>query len=497
MYESEHASNKKRGRSCLFYGLLLIVGMPLLLIALFVLIVLGRERSARRELNVRLDRIKAQGLPVDNASMQTYFNKLTSDEYTEAWLEAIAEATSDEFNDSCEGVPRFDASIDGEIPASKAEASHRLEGDAGDSDEPWPEEGATRRFLARWNGLGNRVQRLALAQLADGAKPVRFPLEFDSINTLLTNTQHMRQLARLLYARGMVAVFDRESTNARQNIAALIGCSKVLEGEPILVSQLVSIALDGMAMDVLKSALEYDVLESDDLAILLELVLERKDISKGWELAMNGERAMMLPIFDNPTMVTPQSTPAIPFRSRDALNYLDVSDSVLAVATEDLDEFRTELAKIEANLQLLVSGGWIQRMDSIVTGMLAPAIAPAGDAYVRNAMQHRIAVLGIGIRLFEEREGSFPDSLQILEEHRFGDYVIEETQLMPPGKKPFGYLVDSEGALLWGFDLQHEQSTPDQPPVAELGEPYFEQKKYWKWRLQTVADATSETPTDQ
>ena len=103
MYDSKHAPTK-RGRSCLFYGMILAVGMPLLLIALFVLVFLGRERSARRELKERVSRIEAQGLPVDNATMQTYFSKLTSDENTEAWLEIIAEATSDEFNSSFKGM---------------------------------------------------------------------------------------------------------------------------------------------------------------------------------------------------------------------------------------------------------------------------------------------------------------------------------------------------------------------------------------------------------
>lgn len=467
MYDTKKTKvNGKRGpRGCLIYGIILFLGLPFLLLAIGALIFFGRERSARSELNARIDEIRRQGLPVDNRSMQDYHERLTTDEHTEEWIAILDELTGEEFSESCKGVPIFDGQIEEQIPSP---------------GEEWAAERTTRRFMAKWFRVHDRISRLSRDQLKEGAKPIRFPIKFESVATLLPHTQNMRQAARLLLLRTQLAIHDRDSSSVRRGIEALIGNAELLRGEPILVSQLVSLAIDGMAMNTLQSAIRHNVLEQDDLERLLDLMRGRFDLTDAWQVSMQGERAMMLPIFDDPGSVSGESIPNIPGRSRDALYYMDYIDGALAAPTEDFDKFMAALNEQEEFLQQLSVGSVFQRLDSVLTNMMAPATAAGGSAFVRQATQHRIAAMAIGIRLYEMKHGRFPSSLEDLAE-----FQLDPAIHAPPGGKPFGYVVDAESgqATVWGFNLREVSSTPEEIPVVEEGEPYADYNRIWIWEF--------------
>lgn len=455
---------KNSTRGCLIYGMLVFVGLPLLLLVVGALFLVGRERSARRQLDERIADIRDRGLPVDNMTLDDYYKSLTSAQDTQAWLAILKEITSDSFDQSVDGVPIFDGAVTSPMPGPL---------------QAWPEEEATRKFLLRWQSLHDRCAALSRKQLQEGTLPVRFPLQFDSINTLLPNTQNMRQAGRLLKLKGQVAVYDGQSTTTRRSIEALLGCSRTLGGEPFLVSQLVSIAIDGMALDLLKSAVEHDVLTEKDLQTLLPYVLARIHIGPEWRQSMVGERASLLPIFDNPSMAGDTGPPNLLGRSRDALYYLDHINAVISIPENDFDTFLAGLESQEAELAALFeSGGLLQRLDTVLTGMLAPATSSAGSSFVRQASQHRLAALCIAVRLHEKRHGTLPSSLDQLSE-----LPLDPDQMLPPGKKPFGYRIDEIGAIVWGFDSNLEASTPEEPPSTTPDAPNAEQNRVWIWRI--------------
>jgi hypothetical protein len=97
----------------------------------------------------------------------------------------------------------------------------------------------------------------------------------------------------------------------------------------------------------------------------------------------------------------------------------------------------------------------------VLTGMTVPATQATGQAVVRIAAQHRIAVIAIATRLFQHKHGRWPNELSELNE--FG---IATEQLIPPGDKPFGFSVASDTvAILWGAALYRRvESTPDAVP---------------------------------
>ncbi len=373
---------------------------------------------------------------------------------------------SPEFRDTVEGVPIFDGKLEADFPSPRQE---------------WPAEAAARAFLDRWRDTHDKTMRLSM-----DARPVRFPIEWDSVNTLLPQTQQMRSAARLLALRGRLALYEEDAAATRRCIDALLGCAAALEQEPVLVSQLVSIAIDGMAIDILKIATERNLLRPQDLEYLINKVLRGTQIGSQWKVAIEGERAMMLPIFSDPQIAQASLGPGsavtlLPFRSRDANHYLDLLDQALAVETEDISRFQIELTALEEKMQEQFSSrNIIGQLDSAITGMLVPAMGAAGGAFTRKTMMHRIAVLAMAVRLHTFQHDCLPASLDDLNIEG-----VEPSQLMPTGNKPFGYLTNDGTATLWGFDSSiGDRTVPTEPPLIDLNEPYAERKQQWIWILE-------------
>jgi hypothetical protein len=296
----------------------------------------------------------------------------------------------------------------------------------------------------------------------------------------------MRSAARLLMLNGRVAIYDRNSAKTRLNIEALIGCSRTISGEPILVSQLVHIAIESMGIEVLRSALEHDVLNERDLMVLLPQILDGINIKPQWKIAIQGERAMMLPVFQHPERAADsEGLRWLPGRSADTLHYLDFIEDVLAVPDNDFDEFRVGLDKVEQDLKKTFDGNLLQRFDSIMTAMMTPAVSAVGNAFIRNAVQHRMAALSIGIRLYEKRNGKMPTKLDDLKSLELGELTLDPAALLPPGDKPFGYRVEDNQVLIWGFDVNQVSSTPSEPPPTADGIPNAETNRLWIWTLKT------------
>ncbi len=499
---------RRSSYGCLFYGVAIFVALPIFVCLVAFLLIAGRERSAKQKLNAQLEKLVAQGLPIDDATLLTFTNSLTSPEDTKEWISVLALLTSDDFAKTTRGVPMFDteAAEPLEVPAPDTPALVKPDLDKPDLDKPdldkpdldkpdlgqtdletptvlWAQEQATREFLAKWSELRGRVTRLSLKQLQPGAKPVRFLTEFKSINTLLPQTQNMRSAARMLMLNGQVAVYDRNSATARLSIESLFGCSRTVSGEPILVSQLVCSSIESMGVSLLRSALEHDVLSEKDLLLLLPRVLDGIHVRGQWKLAMQGERAMMLPVFADPELVGDVGIKRLTGTSPDALYYLDVLEKVLAVPDKDFDEFLAGLDQVEFGLRRKMGGNLIERYDSIVTNLTMPAVKAAGSAYVRDAVQRRLAAICIGVRLYEKRLGKAPSSLDELKKLELGTSSLDPDVLRPPGGKRFGYKVEESKVLVWGFDFNNVSSTPDVPPEVggDLMQPM--DQMHWLWTL--------------
>lgn len=458
-------------KSWAFYGCGILLLVPILLLLMGFLAYFLRESSARRELEEKLAKIQERNLPVDSKSLTDYYGSLTDDEQTGAWIELIGDVTSDAFNKSTEGVPIFDGSLD--------EEETRLV-------KPWMFADVTREFLDQHDELIQRAERMSLEQLNPEARPINLNIKFDSFNTLLPNTQNMRQVARLLSLEATMEIHDGDSSGARRAISALYGNSDTIAGEPFIVSQLVSLAIEGIAIDRLKLALELDVLNERDLQRLLKIVLQRTNISQGWQLGLHGERAAALAAFEDPGAY---GLGAAISPARDSLAYLDLVEKALEVNTDDFDVMINGLELLDLEVQNLSNAGLLSMLESRVTMLLTPAMSNYGHAFVRLPTRNRLIALAIGLRLFEKKNGEFPADLEELKTE-FPE--LDPALLKPRGKKPFGYGLEEDNELviaqLWGFDPSQQKVTPASPPDLELE---------GMWTLRLPESGTETSPPEQ
>lgn len=453
---TDHEPNPKNSRGCMLYGCLLIVGLPLLLIALIVLMIVGRESSGKRQLQDKIAALKAAGLPYDNDSLDQYYQQQTTPQHTQRWLTALKTLSSPELQQSALGVPQFDGKVQQDVPRP---------GQAWDE----PTETATRKFLEQWRDLHQEIHALSLQ-----AEPVRFPINFAGVDTALNHVQEMRQAARLLALKGRVALRDNNSPEVEQAIEGMLGMSHVLKQDAFIVSQLVVIAIDGISLNLLQDGLRSDVLQPAELHKLLPSILAQIEIGDSWRTGMIGERAYALTAFNNTAQVVGAT---IPGRSRDALLYLEFAQRAIELPTNNLDEFRAEAQKLEEDLNQRISGSLLGQFDAIMTQTLRPAYRAAADANVRRAIQHRLAAVAIGLRLYQQQHGRFPSSLAELSQLELG---LE--QLGPGVGKSFGYRIDSSGmSQVWSHNLREPgDAIPLQPYDTSNPE---SNDAMWVWEL--------------
>ena len=453
-------SEKASKRSCLFLSIMIFVVLPFSLILLLLLLWFGRESSGKRRLAARKANIVKQGLPIDDATLDQYYRDRTDPKDAAVWKGVLATMASEDFKASLKGV-----AILGETSEQPIVPDHE-----------WKEEADSIAFLEKWKTLHAEAVQLSL-----NAKPVQFPTVFDTFNTMLTEVQELRQVARLLELQGRVGLRARNSAIVRENIDALLGLSKVPSGYPILVSQLVSIAMDGIAMGLLKDALEHDVLSEVDLRILLPKVLLEVNVGEEWKMTIAGERAMALPVFTDPARARAAGIAPIPGRSRDALLYLDLSDEVMDVSSENLKEFKAKLLNMEEKVKGISNANLLSKFDSIMTMQTLPAMGACGEAFIRRALQHRIAALAIGIRLYEDRNASLPTTLEALTE-----IPLDIKKLTPTSNSSFGYRKDGDRATLWGGSFRDSLTIAAEPhrPATE-GEDNLAKsnRALWLWEL--------------
>lgn len=436
--------------------LIVFVGIPFGFILLALLMIVGRDSAAKGRVRDQIAALKSAGKPVDDATLQTFYEENTSDENVDRWLELIALINNRSFYVDGKDLGPWSADFQG-IP----------------SEGEWPKETESREFRAKNSRTIDELKFLAMQR-----KRVRFPIKFQSFNTQILSIESGRSLQRLLSFETKIAIRDRDSQKTREGLSALLGLSIVVQGSPGIVSDLVAIAINGIATGELQSAMENDVLSENDLKQLLSEIQARRSLDREWKQAIASERATGLTIFTDPKMGKAIGVTAVPALSSDALSYLQAMAEFEEISTEDLNLFlaETEVAsvKLEEKFRSII------RLDNILTAQVFPAMRQFAFAVVGQEMRLRIAELAIGIRLYKIKHGSFPPDLSAL-----ADIGIDPSKLVPIGSKPFGYRVENARAILWGSLLRHGMETPDQPPdlPSDKNNAVGENHNEWKWEL--------------
>ena len=450
------------GCIAMFFG----VPIGVLILATLVLRITWtvRESLGRSAMQKRLTEMEANGIPIDDASVDAEYLSKTSSTNSQRWITLLDTLEGPEFNRQATGVYFFDPALD--------DVTVDAEGD-------WPYDPAARAFVA-----AHRSEIDEIIELSRFREPVTFPIQFESWNTLLPYTQRMRTASRLMWLDGLMAIRDRDSKRIERAIEAILGNAEVCSEEPFFISRLVCVAQTLMAVSLAKLAIENQRLELDELNALLPQLLEASKVDNAWQSTIRGERAISITSFKFPAeAMQSKSTTTIPARGHDCIAYLDLMAKAEQIETTDIDSLRNAGKQMEEELNALMrNGSWLTKADTIMTSILAPAFEANADALVRKLMYCRLAAIATRIEIFRRTEGRLPTDLKEL--------GLPLDELMPPGGRPFGYRIGPEAnAALWGFSLITGPNvtpltcTPADPPSTEGAPNIVEDNASVTWKF--------------
>jgi len=144
-----------------------------------------------------------------------------------------------------------------------------------------------------------QVEALRLASL----RPYAYiPIPYDqgineAATTLLPYLSATKRCAQILQLRAIAELADGHSSNALQDVELLLRVNDSLRNSPLLISQLVQIAIVGYEIQpVWEGLAEHQW--SDQQLVDLDASLAREDFLADYELAMRGERACAISTFE-------------------------------------------------------------------------------------------------------------------------------------------------------------------------------------------------------
>ncbi|MFG0267529.1 MAG: hypothetical protein ACF8AM_20615, partial [Rhodopirellula sp. JB055] len=362
--------------------------LPLSLIFLVLAWWFARQNAAAQELADRKDDLLASGLPIDAESLLDYRRERIDSSRSQEWQRILDEIESDAFQESSEDVPIIGL-------AFEEEPEEYVYG------QPYSNHLVARNYLSEWSGL---LQRIHL--ITEGSRGVWTPMNPDD---LFPRIGPPRDVSRLLHLELEDALRRNDFLHAGHCVLALIGNARGLEEEPMAVSQLVSVAMLEVALDAIKTAVQINCFDDEQWRAVLEQLEGLEEIEPRYQRFLIGERAWVLPLFEDPELLEELGGDAIEYQlpgghSIDALETLAMYDRLELVPTDDLTTFFEEIESLETSVQAsFQSRNWLQKLDTQVTEMTMPSLGAMNQAFVRSAMHVRLAKTAILARLFQHR----------------------------------------------------------------------------------------------
>ncbi|XZE45251.1 hypothetical protein SH467x_000485 [Pirellulaceae bacterium SH467] len=407
----------------------------------------------------KISELQSQGIAIDSDSVDQQYIDRTSDDLVFEWAELLAGVETAEFQEKTKGIPPFDPSV--EVDEF---------GDQFDTSENWPFADATASLTTEFEHFVELSRKLAC-----DPSPTYFPIFFRANETLLTEVQSSRTIARLLRADCQVAMFKKDSVRTTEDLVAMFELSKHVDAVPSIVSRFVGIAFRRMALEALQHAIEIDLLTVDQL-LQIDRAIERYcDIGDRWKQVILDEMSLNLPVFVTPHLYM-DTDMIMPARGHDAVYFIDTMVAASEIRTEDWGRFLDSSSRLMSKFDRDIQSSFAQ-VDQILSRILIPDYYATATTMINDCQLHRQARVAIAVRMYQHQYGEFPSSLEVLPE--------AADKFVPFGSKPFGYRKETRGATLWGFQLSDTtKQIPEEPPVTDPAVPNSINNRQIVWVLE-------------
>lgn len=408
--------------------LLSVLAMLLFLAAAFIV---GLYVSAR-QLQSELDQIKAAGEPLTVSDLDALYAYSPKDrDTTQLWLDAFALIDSPEYQSEAKLLPIVGEGV--AIPPPS---------------EPWPHLDAAEAFLAKYQAPLEQMHRAA--ELGGQA---RFPVKFsDGIATLLPHVQQVRIGARLLRLEAEIHARRNDPRAAARSVRAIFAAARALEGEPIIVSQLVRIALNGVGCEQIERLLPAGVISDEEL-LQFDRELLAIDDEAAYRRSLLGERAIGILTFENSAAVgalgqqAPSGLRRRLLGKADEAAYLQLMGKYVAASQSKTLPLREAIWQTEDEVTSLINSSQA-RWRYPLTKLLMPTLQASTQAVCRAQAMQSATRTAIAIERYRRIHGQSPNALD-----RLVPDFLDKLPLDPFDGLPLRYRADATGYRIYSIGI--------------------------------------------
>ena len=409
------------------------LGISLLIFGFFVVVLaLGIaywRNQARSDTDAKLTAIRSSGEPTGARELVDYTRGLSElPDMTDQWKNALQFVDEPQFKEATSTVPYFQGQSYFPPPG-----------------ESWNGQKASEELIATY------VNELrVIHQLANVEGQVHFVDSYDdAFNLLLPYTDRTRGAARALVVEAHVAAHQGHQGRKQdvlRSIDSMFAIADTLEYEPILVSMLVRIAIESMAVITVQDlAPHLDLTDAESRALAAKL--QARSILPHVSLAMKGERAIVIETVLSSRLLQEQELGPIAFNKYDSLRlYLDdAQDLINAVDAENEQQMGRQLTsvanRIESELQ---NAGLTTRFRRMLSMQLTPSYSSISKAILRERFLLDAAATSLMLEVYRDKHGHYPKSLNDL----LPD-LINAIPMDPHDGKPLRYLITADGYKIY------------------------------------------------
>jgi len=276
----------------------------------------------------------------------------------------------------------------------------------------------------------------------------RFPIDMNAGPAmLLPHLAQVRSLARVLSIRAILAALNDDSEAAANMVIGIMDLADSLEKEPILISQLVRIAIYGIGLSALEQAMNRVDFSDDQLERLQKRMIEAEQ-NRAFVQGFIGDRCMWT-VIENIGFQQGDIDPQklwfdLVYRptgmmDMDGLQYYTAFEDIITACDLPVQD---QTAAGEAISNRTEQGGFRGSM----TAIYVPAMARAIDADVRNRAYLRTVTVALAAARYKAEQGEYPESADALTP----DY-LETIPIDPSGGAAIQYRNLDDGFVAYSL----------------------------------------------
>lgn len=383
------------------------------------------ERTNVREVESRIAKLKMRGVPTDISTLDTCSSDLQASlSENAAWLRVFWHVSSDEFKSQCDGVYPFTQTQE---PCGDVERMRQARFQRALLDR-------NAEFLANFHHL--------VAQSPSEPKYI--------VDESLPSQSYLTELSylmSLLDCEMQVCIADRKPSRVLTCLQSQFNLLNVSPDNLSEFSFIHRVHSEVSTLANIKTALNANVLESTQIARLIDNVREFNDLSAYWQRMVDHQRAWAISMLQMEISFQrfkwgPDKVRA-PVSNADLLNLLDSMERYENIDLSNWESTKNNLEFIEERLSNEIASDYV--FDSL-------RLCAQSFVYTRSMRHH--AILACALKLYQLQHGSYPESL-----NQLFNVGIDQAQYLCLGQMPFGYQRHGQTAYLWGpiqrFNLRH------------------------------------------